>query len=471
MRGKILFLGLICLFATVGLVCRFASSQVTQPAAPSRAQQLFQHAKPHLEQVLGARLSVTPEFRTVDFKEMVRLPGWEVKAFISWRFPALEPQVRDRAYQLTHHVDCLATPARYIDGTKIILVNPDQLAKIAAWDKSLKGAQSDAFLELALVHEAARLVLEKKHDLLHRRYDPGCLEEYQIGQALREGRAQWITRQVAKRLGSEETFDLLARRWQHVPDFAPDAKQKSIYQSVFQQKYWAYVQGLRFWDHLEQSGLRNAEKVVFARPPRQKAWIENPQVYLQNGLSGGPDLKTVFNHIQERLSPRGFRRRQQPWTRDMLKQVATILQVSKDRIKTIGQWQDGRTLIWTPPKQPGKYIALTVVKFPAGNAARSYFGFAVDMQRKRDELSANSPYIPLRTVDSRYTSLKLANVEETVRNDKTVQMGSKGPTIPVTVILCRTPTHVFQFQWQGIAADAAWAERVVAAVMQAARGN
>src|SRR5262249_60328621 len=92
---------------------------------------------------------------------------------------------------------------QYAEGHNVIVVAADNLEKIAAWDPALTKVNSPQFLQLALVYEAARCHLDHRYDLATLRAACRDAEEFDALQALVEGRALDVTRQVAARLGTE----------------------------------------------------------------------------------------------------------------------------------------------------------------------------------------------------------------------------------------------------------------------------
>ena len=77
---------------------------------------------------------------------------------------------------------------------------------------------------------------------------------------------------MARRLGNERCFGLLAASLAVVADNARD----SATQALLQRRQWAGVAGLAFFEYLEQQGLPDAEQYVFAHPPRQVECITRP---------------------------------------------------------------------------------------------------------------------------------------------------------------------------------------------------
>lgn len=461
---KLLVLVAVC-GAAAGVV-RFALVPASATADTDELSRLFRPALPLIEEALGYPFARAPEFRLVPAAELDKHPGWESKGFLRWRFPGLPPEAATAAYQQTHQLDCAATAARHVEGTDIIVVAPDKLAQMARWEPSLQELSSPACLQLVLVHETVRLALEQRYHLLDRAYDPHSLEEFQIYQALREGQAQWVTRQVAQRLGSERYFPLLAERWQHVPDRSVDARLRTVSQTALQQKHWAYTRGLAFFDAVRQQGRGVAVDQVFARPPQRLEEVEQPALYLQTLQDRRTDLRALFTRLETALPFPGWQSSQQPWTPSLLKQVAVTLEVTKRVEALLPHWVEGRSLIWLNPKDASEYVALSLVCLDGPQAARSYYGLAVDIQRQRDGWLARTLGQHTHIEASKFVSVRLAGTAEAIQNNKILQTGSADSRLAMTMILARCGSSVVEIHWNGVPVNLPWAEHAIQCLAQ-----
>jgi hypothetical protein len=109
------------------------------------------------------------------------------------------------------------------------------------------------------------------------------------------------------------------------------------------------------------------------------------------------------------------------------------------------------------------------VRHETAAGARAYFGFAMDLQRKQDELSGTcGPSV--RVLESRPTAVKLPGVEEAVRNDKRMQYGAGSEPVSVSTLLARAGDVVIECSWHGLPPEATtWAEQIIAAALAAAK--
>jgi hypothetical protein len=446
-----------------------ARGQEAAQFGEDKIAELFAQAKPHLEAVLGGPLPRPPRFQVVTAEQMARLPDPDLLACLRWQFPDIKPADLPRAFHVARHVASTAAVAGLDEGSEVINVVPGNLPAIAGWDSSLAQVNSPAFLQLALVHEAARLVLDQRYDLGQRRARCADAEAFLAFQAVVEGRCQWVTRQVARKLGSEGLFPLLAQRYLRVPDVAPDPGLRTLSQLPLRQVCWARTHGLAFFTHLEEKGLPEAEKRAFTRPPRLARWVERPELYVRSERSDHRELPAALRQALGEALPVGeWELLQQPWTPMMVRQVGALMGERARAERAVATWYEGCSLVWTPRKGPRHHVALSVARHESGTGARTYFGFAVDLQRKQDALDDKSCGPPIRVIESKATSVKLPGVEEAVRFDKRMQYGAGSEPIPVSTLLARVGDLVIDISWHGLPADVAWAERVLPAALAAA---
>jgi hypothetical protein len=439
-----------------------------QPASTTdQAAALFARARPHLEEVLGRPLEKSPQFRPATVEQLRPLPDPDLEAHLRWQFPDLRDAARIHALEVALHVAASATVARHLEGSDVILVNAEQARVLARWDDRLAPAASPEFLQLALVHEAARFVLDSRYDLRRRRAACRDADEYRVLQACVDGWAQWVTRQVARRLGTEAAFPLLAERFLHAPDVGADPAQRTVSQTALRQRHWAYTQGLAFFSQLEEQGVRDVDRRVFARPPRHVGWIERPELYVRAEKTGCASVAAALARLEQVTPPGSWRAAQQGWTPDMVKQVATLLGESERAEKVLSSWDEGRSLVWTVKDSLGHQVAaVSVVRHESPAAARAYYGFAGDLQRKADTLSGGACAGIMRVLEAKSAAVALPGVEEAVRHDRRVQFGQGGPPVAATTLLARAGDLAIEFSWYGVPADLAWAGRVVDALVK-----
>lgn len=460
------------------LLLLFAAAPLhAQNADPTgeHAAKLFEQALPHLEAVLGSKLQRLPQFRGVTVEQLRTQTDPELIAYLRWQFPTLQGDT----FQNTLHVArCLSTSAAVVErneGSGVIAVLPEpQREEIERWDDSLegvatryydslKGVATPAFLQLAVVHETVRWLLEQEYDLPARRKATRDGEEYHALQALVEGRAQWVTYQVAKRLGNTAYFPKLAQRFLRAPEIGSDGALRAISQKALRQRHWAYTQGMAFFAHLEQTGVKDAEKVVFTHPPQQISAINRPELYVRALQTPHGDLTTTLAKLQNALPETEWNALQQPWTAAMVSQVAGLLGERATADRVLAGWDEGRSLVWLRKGNAAQHVALNVVHHQSKSAAGLYFEFVVALQRKRDGGTACGP--SFRVLEAKSSAVKLPGVDEAVRTDKRIEVAPGTPPVTVTTLLVRAADVVLECSWNGVAADADWAEHAVSAVL------
>ncbi len=150
----------------------------------------------------------------------------------------------------------------------------------------------------------------------------------------------------------------------------------------------------------------------------------------------------------------------------MLRQVAGMFGEEKRIDRIAAGWRDGRSIVWTRAKDPGDYVALSAVRFDSEDQARAYFGFGVDLQRKRDEQSSATSTGALgRIIESKYHAVTWPKCQEGLRNEKTLAAPAGGGHRPAAVVLVRSGTLVVEVSWQGRHAQMDWARQQVDVVL------
>jgi hypothetical protein len=427
---------------------------------------LFATARPHLEAVLGGRLPRLPTFRSVTAADLAALPDGLIDAQVAGQFPDLGAAAQARARGAATAALRGASVAALQEGGDAILFAPVNAAPIARWDSSLATAGSDAFLRLALVHETTRWLLDQRYDLAKRRAACRDSEELVALQAVVEGRCQWVTRQVARRLGDESAFAPLAEAYRYAPDAEGEGTVRVLCRDVLDRRRWCRALGLAFFEALDREGVSDAEVRAFAHPPRQTLWIERPELYLRSERLGLGDLGDALRRLEAARDPADWQAAQQPWTPAMFRQVADLLGEGRRAEKVVQGWDVGRSLVWSARANPGRQVALGVLRFQDATAARAYYGLAADLQRKQDDLLNAACAGRVAVLASRAEALHLNGADEAVRCDKTVRHGDRGEAVTVTRLWVRAGERVVEFSWHGVACEADWAQRTLDALLK-----
>src|SRR5437868_5298537 len=76
-------------------------------------------------------------------------------------------------------------------------------------------------------------------------------EEFQVLQTVRAGRALWLTRQIARQLGTEAYVPLLLQCLHYAPDPEGDNALKLVARETLRRKYAVGADGLKFCEYLE----------------------------------------------------------------------------------------------------------------------------------------------------------------------------------------------------------------------------
>jgi hypothetical protein len=387
----------------------------------------------------------------------------ELREQLRWQLPDIEQGPRfEQTFEAARHAIAAVTVCRVRPDGSLFSLDMDAARRVAGRGEARDFVEPGPVLQLAVAAELARAALEIRYDLARRRAACRDAEEFLALQAVTEGRVLWLTREAAGALGIEASLPLLAERWLLAPDTAPDPGLRLAAQLVIRQRRRAAVLGLAFFDALEAKGLIDAERVVFANPPRQRDWVSRPEVYLHARESRREPLAEVLKRVENALGNSGWTAAQQPWTPDMLRQAGTILG-QKERVERIlGKWEEGRSLVWSRNAAgggAGQQVALGVVCFQDAAGAGAYLGLAADLLRKQDELLGGCPGGG-RVVESRSRSVQVRGADEAAAAEKRLQLAQGSEPVPVSQVWVRTGPRVLEFTWYGVPADLSWVERV-----------
>ena len=306
------------------------------PLLPSQfLADLFDNVQPRLEEVLGDKLAFKPQFRSVSLGDILGKTDKDLEGFLRWHCPSLKGQTLIRTRPIVRQIVGKSIVAEYDEQEKVILVAIGNCGTISRWDELLAKIDSKECLQLALAHEVVRWHLDRRFHLDQLRVACRDAEEWDALQALFEGKAVAVTRDVAKKIGSESQWPLLATRYLHVPDDAPDAAIKTISQTALRSRYRACLQGMAFFDGLAALGVCDAEALVFSRPPRQLTVIAQPQRWVDVLNKKQPEIATVLGPLETALPAAQWQAQQQSWTPAMLVQVASLLGAPKNRAEKV----------------------------------------------------------------------------------------------------------------------------------------
>jgi hypothetical protein len=417
--------------------------------------------RPKVEEVLGYKLPASPRLQLIGAAQLRSVPDADVATHLRWRFPHLKEDAFGRALDDASAVNNAATVARLMEGSNVIFVCPENQSKLARWDPSLQEAAGPEFLHLALIHETVRYALDSRYDLKKRRDSCRDSEEWLTLETLVQGWSHLVTRRLSRQLGLERSFPLLAERYLHVPDVSPDPGLRLMSQSAVRQRFWACTQGCEFFKHLEQLGMADMEKRVFSNPPRVLKWISRPDLFARAEREHRPDLSATLEQLKAALPASDWSLAPQEWTPAMVIQAAGLLGEQHRAERVVASWDEGRSLVWTQKTNPARQIAISLVRLETAAAARAYFGFAVELHRKRDQLSNNPCGLPLRVIDARSHTVSLRGVEEAVVNDKKLQPANSSALITSRVLLAHVGDRVIEITWHGTPGDLAWAQQVL----------
>jgi hypothetical protein len=427
--------------------------------SPAEAAGLFAEARPHIETALGYRFDPAPRFRMANERDLEHWRRSEIEAQIGWQFPDIAKAggtvlvETSREARKGYVSACIAGAS---GGREIILFSANA-AKIAAWDPALAGVSSRALAQLAIVHEAVRMALELRYNITDRQRACADRDGYLATEALVEGRAQWVTREVARRLGVESAFPLLAQIWLHVPDRLGDPAMRAATQEFYRRRHWMLASGLAFQDALAAAGI-NDEAVIFNRHV-SSMWIDHPDRCVRALRERHTGLEAVLANVECTLPPDLWEPRQETCTPEMIKQAAGTFGEAERAESALAACQEARQVVWTG-KPAERAIALNLIRFETLAAAGAYYRFALALQQKADQRLSNASGA-LRLVDERSKSFAVSGVDACTWTDKKLAVSGAASNIPASTLLAHDGVLVIEIQWQNLPGDENWARRVI----------
>jgi hypothetical protein len=458
MRAK---LGAVILAA--GAIVSGAAGGPGTGLSPTEAAGLFAEARPHIEAVMGYHFDPAPRFRMANDRDRENWRRTEVEAQIGWQFPdiaraggtALADAAREarRGYMS-------ASIAGASGGREIILFSSNG-GKIALWDPALTAVGTRTFAQLALVHEAVRMALESHYNVTDRERACGDGDSFFATLALVEGRAQWVTHEVAKRLGTEAAFPLLAQVWLHMPDGPGNPAVRSATQEFYRRRYWMLESGLAFQEALVRAGISNESTIFNRHIPSM--WIDHPDRCVRALRERRTGLEAVLASIECTLPPDLWEPRQEACTPEMIKQAAGTYGEAERAESALAACEEARQVVWTG-RPAVRAIALNLIRFETPASAAAYYRFALTLQQKVNQRLANGSGA-LRLVDERSKAFDVSGVDAGTWTDKRLGVSGShsgpGSSIPASTLLAQDGALVIEIQWQNVPGDENWARRAI----------
>jgi hypothetical protein len=444
-----------------------ALGQAPKEDAAKQATDLLRKALPLLEEVLGPESHLHPVVRVVTLEQLAQVPDSDLEHYLDQHFADLDLASRERALTALRLAKASVALARYPqEDEDVLYLVPGQQAILAHWDERLAAADGPAFLQLVLVHETALHLLNARYQSARlRALRHGPAEEQEI-RALIEGKALWATQAVAQKLGTLSYFPLLIERLRHVPDPDSDSGIRAVVQSALRQEADVCDAGLQCFCNLEGEGdkLPNAEQRLFNHPPQDLLLLRTPVFYLRFfDQPNRPDLGSLLDRLKSMLPGRDWHASSDAWTPDMVRAAAKVLGAREQAERVLGSWEDGRLLLLNSSADPRRMIVISLVRHNTAAGARAYYGFTLDMQRKKEQASQGSAG-GVGIVQSRSSAWSAAGLEEGARFDELFQLSQGEPTSNC-MMLGRSEELVVQITWQDQTPDAEWAKRVVQAIL------
>lgn len=457
--GKLFLLTAAILVLVV--VSRFAVTRGQPPVEDNTYSQAFRQMQPTIESVLGEKLTRKPSFFVLSGKQYEAYPGWHIKGFLTFRFPGLSEEQRSNYYHQIQHAVSRTTLVRHLEGSSSIVVIPENKKALFESFSKLKDSTEENVLKAAMVHQIVKMHLESKYDLLNKKYDPKTFEDFAIDLALTEGLTQTFTSKIFNKLGLPEYNEICRYQWSNLKTSNNDPKFQSVFQGYLKTQLWAMEYGPTFIESVTTSPDPMTPQQILMQRPTQTAWIESPGSYRRNIRIGAVGIQKSFENIATDLSPRGFRTFQQTWGPSVLQQVASTLGVRASAEPFLKRWSDGQSIMWLSSENPNQYLAISAIQFDSPKVAKKYLGFAVDLQRKKEEWMAKSAEKQSAGNATRFRSITVNGTTEALMSERE-STEPNGSSPSATTILCLRGNTVVEANWNSIPADVPWLERAIA---------
>jgi hypothetical protein len=461
-----------------------ARAQV-DPITVQQAKRLLAQAAPHIDMVLGTKVVNSPdslissripplpklEFQAIaDFR---RAPDAALDALVHGHFPQLAGKPLERAQEAARDACGRVALAQYRPGCgTIVIAVPLDEQRIRSWSPVAfpdpPALAAERVLQLAIVHEVVRFHLDRQFHWSERLAKSRDEEEKQVLRGLVAGRAMQVTERVADRLGAAIYADLLAQRYRVVPEDGPDPERLAVAKAaVFKDAFQAATEGKAFFTHLAAQHLED-EKLVFSNPPHQAFWLSRPELYVKAVRQHTPSLKAVLAQLSCLPPAPHYAPLPQPLTPDMIVNVAAMLKEQNRAEALLRNWEEGHAAIWVVPGASGEggQFVLSATRFSSPEAARAYHGFAIDLQRKRDEQMTSPCTATCKVLESKCTNVEMKNVAAAVRWTKKMQVGNAAP-VATNMLYILAGNLVVEIDGFRVDPDVGWAQRVVEAIVGA----
>jgi hypothetical protein len=311
----------------------------SSPIAPDTRTRIW----PTIEEVTGGvhldRYPSTRPMSTVDFRKAL---DPELQAYVRCRYPNLSNATRAKYVEYARDGLRLLSVAEHRPGSDTVDLTTS--SALAHWveHETPNGTNAASFRQdfalLCLVHANVHYVLDQRYGLASRWAECRDWEESQALQAVVEGHALSITRDVGYRLHIDAPFPLLIERYRMERLFPvartdDEAGIRAMVEEVVKQRHWACEKGLAFIAYLRRNHVPELE--AFKNPPRRTAEIEDPALYVRSLASGEArkrvaGVATALDAGRCSLPSSDWDVHPEPWTPDMVRQVALLLH-ARDR--------------------------------------------------------------------------------------------------------------------------------------------
>jgi hypothetical protein len=246
----------------------FRSPDLTAAGMTQRIRAL----QPMVEEVLGGKIPGPPLEVVVATREDVEALCFEQSVILG---SALEGAARGDELRRQKRFEARGQ-ARSVIGLVDAIDN-----RIHVIPANFKEEDGQDVVDVVLAHEAAHVFQYRAMGLARAIGRARTLDGFMGAQAVCEGHAEWVAKQVAARLGLSAAFADHQRRLVEIPDLSDDPAEEAVARAGLECITFAYVEGEKFVGELvAKLGYERAVARMFRDPPRSQHAVKHVEEYL-----------------------------------------------------------------------------------------------------------------------------------------------------------------------------------------------
>ena len=197
--------------------------------------------------------------------------------------------------------------AKYAMLDDVILVVPENVDRLARLIDE-PDLRSPEVLRAVLTHEWVHALDDRRHNLMDFKAHFTTVAKFSVFDAIVEGHAQHVARQICATAGWSEAFETFTRSVDKTPH-TDDESLRHFRRAMVQWATQAYHQGERFVAAVHEARGAEGVAALFDDPPDDAEWIQHPDWYLDPSLRppSGTALDDALDVFAGTLDPARWR--------------------------------------------------------------------------------------------------------------------------------------------------------------------